>query len=351
LGYNRYTGSVSIGHRQHLEIAVDQNLGGVGMDLWKVSVSTTSEANDAVAEALVSAGLTGVEIEDVADFEAIKRTGSFGVWVDPDALDAPPEGARVSAYLAKEPGESAQSGRLAGLLDRVRRRLARVRASGLTTGSLAISLSGVAGSDYLEKWKAHYHAIGVSDRLAVVPSWEWKNWRPRAGQIPLVIDPGVAFGTGVHETTVLCLRALEECPAGQSVLDVGTGTGILAIAAAKLGAERVLAVDLDPVAVSVAIRNVEANGVAGVVRVAESDLLQSARCERFDVIVANLLAGIVLRLLPDALAALRSGGRLLASGIVRRQAAEVAAAMRTAGLAVTERTLGDWVLLIGEKRG
>lgn len=324
-------------------------LGGERMDWWKVTVSTTSEASDAVAESLLSVGLTGVEIEDVADIAAIKHMGAFGVWVDPDTLDMPPEGARVTAYLAKEPGESARDERTAGFLGRVRSGLERVRASGLAAGSLAVGLADVAESEYLEQWKAYYHTIDISDRLAVVPSWELDSWRSH-GQIPLVIDPGIAFGTGVHETTVLCLRALEECAAGQTVLDVGTGTGILAIAAAKLGAKRVLAVDVDPLAVSVAVRNVEQNGVAALVRVAESDLLQVASGEAFDVIAANLLAGIVLRLLPDAWAALRPGGRLLASGIVRRQAGEVAASMRSAGLLVTERMLGDWVLLIGEKR-
>lgn len=314
-------------------------------------VSTTSEAVDAVSEALLATDLTGVEIEDVADHEAIRQSGAFGIWIDPDSLDAPPEGARVAAYLAKEPGETAASGRIADLLDRVERRLADVRASGLVAGSLAVGLSDIAESAYLDVWKAYYHAIDISDRMAVVPSWELEAWQPRDGQIPLVIDPGVAFGTGIHETTVLCLRALEQCSAGRAILDVGTGTGILAIAAAKLGAQSVLAVDLDPLAVSVATRNVERNGVENRVRVAESDLLHATpEGERFDVIAANLLAGIVLRLLPDALAALKPGGRILASGIVRRQAAEVAEAMQSIGLAIKERVEGDWVLLIGEKR-
>ena len=320
------------------------------MDLWRIAVSATSEAADAVGEALSDVGLTALAVEDAADLAALAARPAWGMWVDPASLDTPPEGARVTAYLPRSPGETAAAPRLAALLRALRERLRAVRDSGLDAGSLGIEVTGVDADSYLHAWKRHYRELNISERLAVVPSWEAEGWRGRPGQIPLWIDPGVAFGTGVHETTVLCLRALEEWAPGRAVLDVGTGTGILAVAAAKLGAARVLALDLDPLAVAVARANVERNGAADRVQVRESDLLAAVGADdRFDVIAANLLAGIVLRLLPDAWRALAPGGRLLASGIVRAQADGVAAAMREQGLAVQARALGDWVLLAGRR--
>ncbi len=310
------------------------------MDLWCVAVSTTSECADAVEVALERAGLSGAVIEDARDARERQARAKYGEWYDESILSG---GARVTAYVTQS--ETTRE----ALLARVARELDAVRHCGLPAGTLGVSLESLAQEDWLNAWKAHYHALEISPELAVVPSWEAAGWSGPEGQFPLVIDPGVAFGTGVHETTVLCLRALVKLAPGKTVLDVGTGTGILAIAAARLGAARVVALDLDPAAVGVARDNVAQNGVQDAVSVLQSDLVAAVSgTGTFDVVVANLLAGLVERLLPEVSRMLPPGGRLLASGLVQSQAQRVADAMRRHGFAdIEEERIGDWVLLAG----
>lgn len=310
------------------------------MELWCVAVSTTSECTDAVEVALERAGLVGAVIEDGRDARERQARMEYGEWYDDAILSA---GARVTAYMARS-GSTREV-----LLDRVGRELDAVRRCGLDAGTLEVTLEALAEDDWLNAWKTDYHALEISPRLAVVPSWEIAGWSGREGQLPLVIDPGVAFGTGVHETTVLCLRALVDLAPGRTVLDVGTGTGILAIAAARLGAARVVALDLDPVAVGVARNNVAQNGVQDAVTVLPSDLVAAVSgTGTFDVVVANLLAGLVERLLPEVSRVMVPGGRLLASGLVESQAQRVADAMRRYGFAdIGQQRMADWVLLVG----
>ncbi len=315
------------------------------MDLWCVTVATTSECADAVNAAMERAGLSATAIEDAHDVLELRARAKYGEWFDADA--PPPGAARVTAYAARPLADRDE------LLARVRQELQAVRECGLDAGSLAVSLDVLAEDDYLYAWKEHYHAFEVSPRLTVVPSWEFAEWSGGPGQIPLVMDPGVAFGTGLHETTLLCLRALERLAPDRAVLDVGTGTGILAIAAALLGARKVVALDLDPVAVDVARDNIAQNGVADAVTVLLSDLMEAVEgMDKFNIVVANLLAGLVQRLLPAASRALAPGGKLLASGLVQSQAAEVTESLRLHGFGeIAQERMGDWVLLSAVRSG
>lgn len=321
------------------------------MDLWKLTVSTTSEAADAVEALLLEHGALGTEVVDARDFESV-RTRGLGEWIDPSILALPPEGALVSAYTAMASGETKPS---ALWLEQVDECLAAVRGSGLTAGTLQVTIEAVPAASYEDAWKTHYHAISISSRMIVVPMWEREQVLIEDGQIAIYMDPGMAFGTGTHETTTLCLRVATDLvvPAKTRLLDVGTGSGILAIAAMKLGAKEVLAVDLDPQAVQIAQANAKENGLStelatGQLRIAASDLLQAVPAgERFELIMANLLADLVIKVAPAIPGILAQGGCFVASGIVKHQAQDVRAALLSAGFSRTsQETLGDWVVLL-----
>jgi len=194
--------------------------------------------------------------------------------------------------------------------------------------------------DWAEAWKAFFPVLRISRRLVICPAW--RSYRARAGEAVIRLDPGMAFGTGQHPTTLMCLRALEETVRpGAAVLDLGTGSGILALAAARLGATSVLALDTDPQAVRAARDNVRLNGLEAVVHVEEGTVEKAPG--PFDVIAANISAPVIVDLAGPMAAALKPGGALIAGGFSEERVADVAAALRAAGLSV-ERTLtdGDW---------
>ena len=202
-------------------------------------------------------------------------------------------------------------------------------------------------TDWAEAWKAHYQPLRIGKSLLIRPRWIDVDERP--GEIEIALDPGMAFGTGTHPTTQLCLEALEEViEPGQDVLDLGCGSGILAIAAAKLGANKALALDTDSVAVAAARENAIENGVAQRVMVEQGSLetvLGSAR--RFDLALVNILARVILEMTEQGLGEmLRPGGIGVFSGIIDTQAAEVEAGLRRAGLQpYRRRQSGDWVVI------
>ena len=203
----------------------------------------------------------------------------------------------------------------------------------------------VAEEDWANAWKQFYTVLHVGERLVVKPRWQ--EYEPQPDEIVIALDPGMAFGTGTHPTTQLCLEALErQSLKGKNVLDVGTGSGILAIAAAKLGAARVDALDMDPVAVSAARENVADAGLAEAIDVREGTLPLPAAAARCDVVVANITAQTLIALAPALREAVAPGGRLFACGIIEDKANAALAAFHAAGFELRERRqTGDWVLL------
>jgi ribosomal protein L11 methyltransferase len=210
--------------------------------------------------------------------------------------------------------------------------------------------------DWAEAWKAFFPPQRIGQRTVIVPSWE--SYAPRPGDVIIHLDPGMAFGTGLHASTRLCLLALEEIPlAGQRVLDVGCGSGILAIAAALQGAASVEAIDVDPVAVQVTRDNVARNSVSALVNVshgtlgdkAPADVPRHAQADH-DLLLVNILAEVIIAMAPALAMALRPGGRLVGSGIIADKVAQVIAALENAGLTVDGRSQEDhWVALMAHR--
>ncbi len=210
----------------------------------------------------------------------------------------------------------------------------------------------VAEEDWAEAWKKHYHPIRIGERLVVRPVWE-TTVDSRPDDIEIVLDPGMAFGTGTHPTTQLCLRALEMLmPADAHVLDLGCGSGILSVAAAKLGAARVYGVDVDPVAVEAALENIERNNVTDAVTLATgslADVLADGRTYEFAAV--NILARIIIEMCDHSLGdVLKPGGIGIFSGVIEPQVPSLEAALQRTGLIPVRRLQqGDWVLIEAHK--
>jgi ribosomal protein L11 methyltransferase len=306
----------------------------------EIRVHTSSEAVEAVSAILQELGAGGTVIDDP---EVLTRSWDrpFGEIVELDRRDYPEEGAVVTGYFPESMPEDM-------LIRRIRDRLARLPDFGLDPGPADVSSRTVAEASWADAWKRHYKPVRVTERLTVSPVWE--KVHPGQGETVIRLDPGMAFGTGTHSTTKMCLRLLEKyLRPGDRVIDVGCGSGILSIAAAKLGAGSVLAVDLDEVAVQKTRENVQLNGVQDQVSVRIGDLLTGVS-EEGDVILANLLAPIILRLVRDIHRVLTPGGRLIASGIVSVQIESVQEALTGAGLETVETIgEGDWVALVAKR--
>lgn len=329
------------------------------------SATPSAEPDPVAAEDLgdddegLTAGASWLELAVVADVEAVEavseilgRVAPSGTSVEP-AFELRDEGlaatvrsdlpATVRAFLA-----GSDTGAARQAIEQVRQALGHLQAFGLRPiGDLETRL--VHESDWADAWREHFPVLRIGRRIVIRPTWRRHSRRPN--EVMLALDPGQAFGTGLHPTTRLCLVALEKLADGgavaaERVLDLGSGSGILSIAAAKLGARAVLALDTDPLAVEATAANARRNRVQSVVGARAGTLPTGDR--PFDVVLANLVASVLVALAGGIAAELAPGGRLVASGIFADREADVARALETAGLQIVDRLVeGDWVALVG----
>lgn len=307
----------------------------------EISIQTTHEATEAVAELFHNLGSSGVVIEDPELVNTYRRAGKWDYCDIPEALDT--EVVTVKAYLPMDD-------QLDDKLREFEVAFMELLTHGLERGRGELHWREVQEEDWATSWKDYFHPVKVGERIVIKPSWE--EYQPAVDDLVIELDPGMAFGTGTHHTTAMCCRLLEDViTPGQSVFDVGTGSGILAVAAAKLGAAEVHAVDLDAVAVRVAKENVAINHVDDVVRVAHGDLLTGVTGAA-DVVIANIIADIIIKLLEDIPQRLKDGGTLIASGIIAERLSDVTAAVLDKGLLV-DRVVeqGGWVAMVIRKGG
>ena len=285
----------------------------------EISIEAEPASEDAVADMLLDAGCAGTAAQTFHEV------------------------VRVFGYLPVDD-------RLESLLCSIRERVRSLPALGLPLHSTQVGVKLVSDEDWTTAYRSFFKPIRVG-RVVVSPSWSRDGLVEESDDVIVEIDPGMAFGTGHHETTRLCLEALQDRPiGGETVLDVGTGSGILGIAAAKLGAARVVGVEIDPAAADIAAENVRRNGLAGLVTilVGDSPLVFDGTA---DLVLANILPDVIIAMADALTAKTNPGGRLITSGIVTERLDDVRAALESHGVAtVEEKREGDWVALVSEKR-
>jgi len=304
------------------------------MDWIEITISTNTEGADIVSEALMRQGAVGTQIIDKADVPDPDKPNGYWELIDRKMLDEMPDDVQVKAWFASVEELRGLQNCLSALPE----------LTGMDLGTLKATQEGVHEQDWAECWKQYYKPFRAGERLVIKPSWE--NWDEQPGDLVIELDPGMAFGTGTHETTSMCVELIEKHYHGGKVLDVGTGSGILAIAAAKLGAREVLGVDIDPMAVQVAIENVEKNGLSDKIEIVEGDLVKGLHDVDCDFAVANILADVIALLAAPLRAHLTENATFVCSGILAEREEEVKNLLTANGYRLFDRIQkGDWVAL------
>lgn len=314
------------------------------MDWLELTVLTTTEGSELVSQILIDAGASGTVIEDKNDVALNQRPEGQWDIIDEEIARRMGDDVKVKAYYAMDARVKDTLAHIASALDDL-----RANAAGLPLGKLETLVSNVDDEDWAENWKKQYKPFRLGRHMVVKPGWETFDAQPDDKIIE--IDPGMAFGTGTHETTGMCVELIEDyVKPGDTAIDIGTGTGILAIAAALAGAKDVLATDLDPVAVRVAAENVCVNGFADVIRTRQGDLLQAVD-ERANVVIANIIADVIAMLAQPVRAHIEGGGLFICSGIARERSDFVIEALKAAGYQqpMDIREKGEWMAIAARK--
>ncbi|MGY3707761.1 50S ribosomal protein L11 methyltransferase [Granulicatella adiacens] len=311
------------------------------MNWLEVSVNTHSESVEVVSSILIELGSKGVSIEDPQDYYQL--TDEQLEWLKVQQKDL----YETDTVIVKGYFQPSQWSKDSDVL--LHEKLEEIKVYGLQTGPLSVQVKEVGEEDWANAWKQYYFPVRVTRFLTVVPSWV--NYeKEQDDELLIELDPGLAFGTGTHPTTQLSLTALEQTIRGnESVLDVGTGSGVLSIASKLLGASKVTAFDIDEMATRVAKENIALNPTIGEIEVFENNLLVGVD-QKSDLIVANILAEILLQMPEDAYRNLNDDGRLILSGIIESKADEVMEAYEKAGFTLVERmTMREWNCFIMKK--
>ena len=302
------------------------------METWneltvKVKTEDTARASDVCT---VIADM-GIYVEDYSDLENVVWNIAHVDLIEQELLERDRTHSLIHVYIKQEKDA----------LECVEFIKARLDAEGI---EYETSIVGVNEEDWANNWKQYYHTQRIGKRIVVTPSWE--EYTPTGDDVQMRLDPGMAFGTGTHDTTRLCLELLEECVTPETrILDVGTGSGILSVGGVLLGAPSALGVDIDPVAVKVANENAEINEVSDRTEFVCGDLTDKVHGQ-FEIVTANIVADIIIRLLSTVKNYLLKGGVLIVSGIIDTRADEVENACHEAGF-ITEKRLehGGWVAI------
>jgi ribosomal protein L11 methyltransferase len=328
----------------------------------EVTVHTTEEAIEMISNFIQELGAGGVSIEESGTLNK-ERDTSLGQLYDHAFNDIPEGRAVIQGYFS-------QGTDMAEVMGKLKESVTQLSEYDIDTGNPTFGLKEVDDEDWANAWKQYFKPVRISKRLTIKPTWE--DYAASPEELVIELDPGMAFGTGTHATTSLCLRALETViKAGDDVIDVGTGSGILAIAAAKLGARHVLALDLDPVAIESALENTQLNGLSPLITIQQSDLLEVLHGNGFDaggnakandssmalnvrlpvqVVVANILAEIILLFIKEVYEVLETGGVYVVSGVISSKCELVEQGLTAAGFTVVERYEDQaWVVIIARK--
>jgi ribosomal protein L11 methyltransferase len=312
------------------------------MQWYEIKVKTAEMSIDAVTYILTEAGANGVMILNPNDPDFTNQDEGKWDFYDPQNIKLDFDGVLVTAYLDKETIEP--------VLEDLRTKIKGLTAFGLDIGLAEVTAVPVNSSDWENEWKKYFKPFRLGQHMVVKPSWE--TFELAEDDILIEIDPGNAFGSGTHETTSMCIEQIEKYnPSGKTVIDVGCGSGILAIAAGKLNAASLIAVDIDETAVYTARDNLVNNGLGKIASVRHGNLIDVVD-EKGDLVVANIIAEIILILLGDIEKVLKPEATFICSGIINTKSKMVLDALTEKGFEVLEMVeKGEWVAITAQKRG
>ncbi|MGP4071471.1 50S ribosomal protein L11 methyltransferase [Piscibacillus sp. B03] len=308
----------------------------------ELKVHTTNEAIEPISNILHEAGASGVVIEDPQDLYIEDDVKLFGTIYELDPSNYPSEGVYVKAYL---PVNSF----LGETVDEIKQSINNLVKYDIDIGHNNVTISEVNEEEWATAWKKYYKPVKISEKITITPTWE--EYEPvSSDEIIIELDPGMAFGTGTHPTTVLSIQALEQyVEEGDIVYDVGSGSGVLTIAAAHLGAKYIKAFDLDEVAVKSTQINVKLNNAQDRVEAKQNNLLNEVE-PGADLIVSNILAEIILEFIDDAYEKVKPGGYFITSGIIQGKKDVVKEALKSSGFEIVEvNAMEDWISIVARK--
>lgn len=278
------------------------------MNWTEVLITVDSQAVEAVTNILYEFGAQGVAIDEPIDVEKLKEDELYWDYIDEKLLNDSNAETKIMAYFSEEESNLPEK-----IVD-IREHIKNLKDFGLEIGSATVELSNINQDDWETAWKQYFKPVHVTDRIVVKP--EWETYEKQPGEIVIEIDPGMAFGTGTHETTSMCINQIEKnLKAGDKIIDIGCGSGILAMAAVLLGAESAVGVDLDPVAVRVSKENIELNALDDKIEIFQGNLTDVIK-EKAEIVVANIMADIIVILLEDVRDFIKDGGLFISSGII-----------------------------------
>ena len=296
------------------------------MKWCEISIQTSHEAVELIAEIFRDLGASGVVIEDP---ELVNDYITSGKW---DYTDIP---IAKETEVVVEKAYLPVNGELEGRIQTLRQEIKALESRGVNTASAVLTTAELQDEDWSDTWKQYFHTEKPGERVVIKPTWE--EYEPKDDEIVIELDPGAAFGTGTHATTSMCIRQLEKLvKPGMTVFDVGTGSGILSIISAKLGAKNIQAVDYDDSVLKIVEENLEQNNVEDIISVAQSDLMQNVH-GKAELVIANIIADIIIRLFDQLDEHLEQGGTLLTSGIIEDRIEDVLAVAEKHGYGVVER--------------
>lgn len=302
----------------------------------EVSIVTSSEAVEAVSGILYNTGVKGVSIEDPEDIEFKKKNPGDWDYFD-ETLLVVKDSAIIKGYYK-------QDEHLDEYLRYIKDSINNLEQFGIDKGKGLITVCKVKEEDWENNWKKYYKPTKIGKRVVVKPIWE--NYEAKDEEVIVELDPGMAFGTGTHETTSMCIKALEKYVKPEStVFDIGTGSGILAITAAKLKAKEAIGVDLDPVAVKSASENVKYNNIDNI-KIFHGNLMEVVE-GKADIVVANIIADIIIYLVDGVKDFIAEGGKFISSGIIKDRKDDVVKKLEESGFIVEEVNVdGEWVCIV-----
>ena len=305
----------------------------------EVCIRTTDAAVEAISEILIRYGANGVAINDPCDI--IIKDREMIIW---DYLDESVISTDKSVYIkAYYPDDE----KVSQTIENIKKSVKNVKEF-LDVGNCSIELNNVSDRDWENEWKKYYKPLLIGQRILIKPSWE--KVEVKKDEIVVELDPGMAFGTGTHESTRMCIELLEKnLKHGDSLLDIGCGSGILSIVGAKLGCSKVLGIDIDSVAVKTSNENIEINNVQGIVSLKKATL-EDIEVEPFDVVVANLVADIIINISERSMKFLNENGIFITSGIIRDRVDEVRNKLNLTGFKIIDEiNMGEWVAIAAKK--